>query len=1776
MKKRLLSAVLAVFMVLCLIPVFPMTAFAATIPVADEASLTAAIAGAAAEDIIGLTQNITLTQDLTVNKNVTLASAGANLIAGGYRIIIPSGSSVAFGGSLSITGNAPSGYNDGLVVVRGALTLWADSVSISNSYSGSANSNAIYIEGGSADIQGGSVSDTAAGGSNVSSGIYLNGGSVSLDTGGTVITVSGSGYGLQARNGASVSLYAGSVSGDTGVFFNGASGGSFSMNGGSVSGVNTGIRIYNALSGVVISGGTITGTNSYGVDADASAVSLQNGTVTGNAGSGGVYAEGGATLNISRNAALAVTGGIRCANGTIGGTTFLSALPAPVSLSADTDGSVTLPGAATVFTLNAGSTNTSLGASLSGTTVSLHPTAVGTNLPLVLMSTVTWNDGDGDLTETLNLTLPVTVTSNTGSGNWLSSVSYYDTSWYNDSDTAFIITTAKQLAGFAKLVNAGNDFTGKSVTVSAPGGIDLSAHAWVPASEFCGTFDGGNVTISGLTIGSASAPETGYNEAGLFGNLGSATIRNVRLRDMDIYSATQQTGGLAGVAYGTTLTDCSADGTVAVYGEDTRNAGLLLGLVTTGSQIQSCSSAGSIQAYYAGASRSVIYAGGLCGQANGCSIAFGSNSASVHVAQKEAYVGGIGGLIVNCHIENCSNLGSVSNTGNLAPDAENNEHYLGGIAGIFRGTISGCYNTGSVSGSGLLVFCGGIAGLMNQVDTNRISNTYNTGNISASGNETYVGGIVSRLVSGYGLIQHCFNIGMTTGTPSGTAYTGGIISNALPSVLDSCFYLQGTVSEDGGNNAAAKSVANFQDAGTFTGWDFDTVWQFASNMNKYPTLRGNAQTTGYVYPLSFRITDTQGRVLPGVTVTLSCNGSSIVYPLSNAAGYSSSSVPAGLYSVAVSKLGYQSTSGSVTLLDNRSATVAYSLSPETVPAVTTGSVLSITSSSATLSGSVTDDGGATVTARGFVYGASANPAIDGAGVTQVISGNGTGTFTKAITGLAASTTYHVRAFATNSKGTAYGADKTFTTQAASIHVDTEDGGEVVIGAETAWSGAPSNIQGALFYNGSVWVTNDTAAHMYFSDLATGARLKDYTNIAIPATSGTQEKNGISFIAEEYSYQAVAADGSGTYQYTGIKYTITQADGKKIILLSRGLGRGTDAAYLEAFIENQTSGTLAIRDGSVLYSHTGTVLEAAAMANLSEGVMGLLRTVDVYWFDINGGSDMGGLTYSPHTEALSGTLVAAAHPTITNQVVRFDLMLMSAENQLYRYILSPSLTNETFIPAATPAVTSLSPSSGPETGGTSVTITGTNLTGATAVKFGVSNAVYSVNSATQIIAVAPAGTGTVHVTVTTADGTSATTSADQFTYTSSSGGGGGGGSGGGGSVTTTYIADVKEGGVIKDTLPVTVNSAKTGTASLTTTKAAALFSAGNASVSMPDISGVSAYRLELPASALTAGQKGGALTLETSFGSVTFSDNMLSSLSGADGKTAGITVAKGDVSGLTDAEKAAIGDRPIVQLTLTLDGVQTDWNNPTAPVTVTMPYTPTTEELKNPESLIIWYLDGSGKLVCVPNGHYDAVTGTVTFKSTHFSRFTGGYNPVSFKDLADGAWCIKAVAFIAARGITTGTGNGNYSPDAKLTRGEFIVLLMRAYEIAPDANPTNNFADAGNTYYTNYLAAAKRLGISNGVGNNMFAPDKEITRQEMFTLLYNALSVIGQLPDGAPESSHPTLNGFSDADRVAPWATDAVKRLVETGIVSGNGDSLAPEDFATRAEIAQLLYNLLLK
>ena len=147
--------------------------------------------------------------------------------------------------------------------------------------------------------------------------------------------------------------------------------------------------------------------------------------------------------------------------------------------------------------------------------------------------------------------------------------------------------------------------------------------------------------------------------------------------------------------------------------------------------------------------------------------------------------------------------------------------------------------------------------------------------------------------------------------------------------------------------------------------------------------------------------------------------------------------------------------------------VSFTTSEIVVPTLTTTAASAILLTTATSGGNITNDGGASVTARGVCFATTANPDITG---TITSDGTGTGVFTSSLTGLTPATMYYARAYATNSAGTAYGNEITFTTasivaptlttvdisaitltSAASGGVITSDGGAAVTARGVCWA-----------------------------------------------------------------------------------------------------------------------------------------------------------------------------------------------------------------------------------------------------------------------------------------------------------------------------------------------------------------------------------------------------------------------------------------------------------------------------------------------------------------------------------------------------------------------------------------------------------------------------------------------------------------------------------------------------------------------------------------------------
>ncbi|QVY61280.1 S-layer homology domain-containing protein [Cytobacillus gottheilii] len=303
--------------------------------------------------------------------------------------------------------------------------------------------------------------------------------------------------------------------------------------------------------------------------------------------------------------------------------------------------------------------------------------------------------------------------------------------------------------------------------------------------------------------------------------------------------------------------------------------------------------------------------------------------------------------------------------------------------------------------------------------------------------------------------------------------------------------------------------------------------------------------------------------------------------------------------------------------------------------------------------------------------------------------------------------------------------------------------------------------------------------------------------------------------------------------------------------------------------------------------------------------------------------------------------------------------------------------------------------------------------------------------------------------------------------------------------------------------------------------------------------------------------------------VTFDVKALNAIhsSSSNEKNVQVSMVKSDSAEMSQDMKTQLDGRPIYDISVNAgDTTISGLNGGNALISI--PYTLLPNE--DPNAVVIYKIIDNNELQNVI-GKYNPETKSVEFTTTQFTSYSIGYNKVSFKDVRTTAWYYDPVTYIAAHGITDGTGNGKFSPDAKLTRGQFLVMLLRSYGIDVDDTVTDNFVDAGNTYYTDYLATAKKLGITNGIDGKKFAPGRQITRQDMFTLIYRTLAFLEKLPE---PTTNKTLSDYADAGQVSDHAKEAVNHLIEAGIIVGNKGKMNPLDRTTRSELSKVLYNLL--
>lgn len=261
-----------------------------------------------------------------------------------------------------------------------------------------------------------------------------------------------------------------------------------------------------------------------------------------------------------------------------------------------------------------------------------------------------------------------------------------------------------------------------------------------------------------------------------------------------------------------------------------------------------------------------------------------------------------------------------------------------------------------------------------------------------------------------------------------------------------------------------------------------------------------------------------------------------------------------------------------------------------------------------------------------------------------------------------------------------------------------------------------NLNGAMVWNGSEWVVNNTWAHKFFVDTRTGDRLKFYsahdTTVNGAPDAGTQASAcaivGGAFAATGYgnfyvadgfqgftitrqAYTYAKGSAGGTYCYGAVEYVIQNPNtGKSVILKSRGVGGGTGQAYFDVYIEDEsaTAQTTAFRGDPAWFTYTGMTAQQAKLvsdtgANKTgdlPGAVTLLGShVGDYYLDIGGGADLGpagtGKSYELHTGPLSNAFT----PLSPSYITGFEYKWMDDSGDLYKITVSPTLFKKAFLP-----------------------------------------------------------------------------------------------------------------------------------------------------------------------------------------------------------------------------------------------------------------------------------------------------------------------------------------------------------------------------------------------------------------------------------------------------------------------------------------------------------------
>ncbi len=308
-----------------------------------------------------------------------------------------------------------------------------------------------------------------------------------------------------------------------------------------------------------------------------------------------------------------------------------------------------------------------------------------------------------------------------------------------------------------------------------------------------------------------------------------------------------------------------------------------------------------------------------------------------------------------------------------------------------------------------------------------------------------------------------------------------------------------------------------------------------------------------------------------------------------------------------------------------------------------------------------------------------------------------------------------------------------------------------------------------------------------------------------------------------------------------------------------------------------------------------------------------------------------------------------------------------------------------------------------------------------------------------------------------------------------------------------------------------------------------------------------------------------LQIESSMAKLTFDEKALNNILSQTDNDLAARINILQKNELSDKLKDIVGDRPIYDISLTAGGKNiSNFGNGT--VNVEIPYS--LREGENAAGIVVYYMDDEGKLTKM-DASYNKQTKKVTFTTNHFSKYIVGYDENAallnrFADISGNAWYAAAVQYAVKKGIMNGVSDTAFDPNAGTTRAMVCTILWNM-EKQPIQDGACKFSDvSNNSWYEKAVIWSNQNGIAKGINESSFAPNAQVTREQLAQFLYSYAKYKGYDTGKTKE-----LSGYQD--RPSAWAEEAVKWAVGNEIINGKGNGvLDPKGTATRAEIAKMI------